>query len=156
MFGEPLPIMNSVVGNRGAVQPMYFQSPHTRLTLEQMYQQAGQPTQSSPYEDYKKVMESCTDSVRGKMAADERFQSVHAECENLIKQYLYEQVIPQILQTQPGLTAFERLYATAKQVREDCIRQEVQQAQEIERLLSDDLVQERLKEIRQEDAQRGQ
>lgn len=152
MFGESLPIMNNVVGSRSAFQPS-----GTKLTLEQMYQQAAgqiQP-QSSPYEEYKKVLSSCTEVVQEKIVSDMRFAGVHSECENLIKQYLYEQCIPRILETQSGMTAFEKLCSVTKQVRDECIQQDTQRAREIERLLNDELVQERLKEMREEEA-RGQ
>lgn len=150
MFDHTNPIMTSAVTNRTGYQPT-----SQKLTLEQQYQDLSRQMQSQqvmadPYSEYQQVLGSCSDLTREKIAADPRYVQIYTECDNAIKQYLYAQCIPAIIQTQEGRIIFEKLCDITKRLKEDNAKQEADRDRVIEKLLQDELVQERLKEMQAE------
>lgn len=131
--------------------PVYQQNPVTKFTVEQLqqYQQYQQPQQSlsDPYNDFKNLLNSCSDVVREKILIDQRFQQEYATCEELLKQVLYAKVIPEVLADQNGRIMFEKLFATAKTVKEELIQKDIQKEKMLEQLMSDEVVLRRLQEI---------
>ena len=129
------------------------QNPVTKFTVEQMqqyqnqYQQPQQQALSDPYNDFKNLLNSCSDIVREKILNDNRFQQEYATCEEVLKQVLYAKVIPEVLSDQNGRIMFEKLFATAKNVKEELVQKDIQKEKQLELLMNDEVVLRRLQEI---------
>lgn len=164
---EPLSIMTQTVANRSApvYTPNNYQAsqynvnPTTRLTIEQLQQLSNQYQQplpqtlqqtNDPYTSGSMLLAQCSDLVRAKIMQDPQYQQIDNECEILIKQYLYGNIIPQILNTQQGRIAFERWEQCIKELKQEYSKEEVAMTQNINVLLSDPVVMARLQELQQQ------
>lgn len=140
------------------LQTSNYHSPDTtRLTLEQEYNRLSnrmtQQTQSNAYADYINTLSSCSDMTRGRILEDERFNIIYAQCEAYLKEYLYSQALPYILETQQGRMAFEQLYATTKALKEEYTQRDLQKEKQLELLMQDEVVLRRLQELQNEQPQ---
>lgn len=140
--------------------PNYQYSPDTtRLTLEQEYNRlsnrmAPQQPQSTAYSDYVNVLNSCSDITRGRILEDDRFNNIYAQCEGYLKEYLYAQALPLVLETQQGRMAFEQLFAVTKALKEEYTQRDLQKERQLELLMQDEVVLRRLQELQQEQPQK--
>lgn len=130
----------------------------TRLTLEQEYNRLSNkptaPPPSNPYNDYVNVINSCSDVTKEKILTDERFVSTYNQCEACLKEYLYAQVIPQVLDIQGGRMAFEQLYLVTQKLKEEYSQRDKQKEKQLELLMQDEVVLQRLQELQA--AQQGE
>lgn len=133
----------------------------TRLTLEQEYNRLSNkmntnnsiPNESNPYNDYVNVLNSCSDVTKEKIITDGRFSAAYAQCEGYLKEYLYAQVIPQVLETQPGRIAFEQLYLISKNLKDEFSQKDRQKEKQLELLMQDEVVLKRLQELQMQTQQ---
>lgn len=130
----------------------YHNSPDTtRLTLEQEYNRnkVSQPqqNQSNPYSDYVNVFNSLSDVAKEKILADERFSSVYAQCEACLKEYIYAQALPYVLETQGGRISFEQLYSITKTLKDEMTQRDLKKEKQLELLMQDEVVLKRLQEL---------
>ena len=70
-----------------------------------------------------------------------------AECDKKIQATMEALVRPQVMQTQDGRVAFERLLASFRSVRDQGKQQEAQNMQRIQALMNDDVVRKRIEEL---------
>jgi len=143
---------NSAVRNPILQVPQYYSPDTTRLTLEQEYNRiankmAPQQNQQNAYTDYVNCINSCSDVTRGRILEDERFSEIYARCESYLKEYLYAQVLPYVLETQQGRVAFEQLYTTTKALKEEYTQRDLQKEKQLELLMQDEVVLRRLQEL---------
>jgi DNA-directed RNA polymerase specialized sigma54-like protein len=122
----------------------------TRFTMEQEYNRLRAP-QTSVYSDYLNVMNSCSDVTKGRITSDERFAASYAQCEMLLKEHLYTQVLPLVLESQDGRIAFEQLYNVAKNLKDEYTQRDVQKEKQLELLMQDEVVLKRLQELQKEE-----
>lgn len=139
-------------------QQSYNVNPYTRLTIEQQnylnqQQQQQYVTQNDPYTSGSTLLAQCSDLVRSKIMQDNRYKQIDYECEMMIKQYLYGNVIPQILNSQNGRIAFEKWEQTIKELKQEFSKEEVAMTQNINVLLNDPIVAARLQELQNQSQQ---
>lgn len=142
----------SVGGNQNAYTPPAT----TRLTIEQMqnlqqlqnqnYQQQ-MPQENDPYTEGTIQLAQCSDLVKQKIVGDSRYRQIDNEFENTIKQFLYANIIPQLLSNQQGRIAAERWCNCIKSLKQEYSQEEVALTQNMQMLLSDEVVQQRLREL---------
>lgn len=130
----------------------------TRLTLEQEYnrlinQMAPPQNQSNAYNDYLTTLNSCSDVTRNRILSDERFAAIYGQCELYLKEYLYAQALPYILETQQGRKAFEQLYVVTKSLKDEYNQRDMQKERQIELLMQDEIVLQRLQELQNNQSQ---
>lgn len=135
--------------------PNHYSPETTRLTLEQEYNRLSnrmtpQQNQSTAYTDYVNTLNSCSDITRGRILEDERFIGIYAQCEAYLKEYLYTQALPYVLETQQGRMAFEQLYSTTKALKDEYTQRDLQKERQLELLMQDEVVLRRLQELQAE------
>lgn len=123
----------------------------TRLTLEQEYNRLSNktvtPPPNNPYNDYVSIINSCSDVTKEKILTDERFVATYNQCEGCLKEYLYAQVIPQVLEIQAGRAAFEQLFLVTQKLKEEYTQRDKQKEKQLELLMQDEVVLQRLQEL---------
>lgn len=133
-----------------------YQNPNNiKLTVEQYQQQMqqNQQPQTNPYDDYLHTLSQCSETTRQKIIQDNRYKQASAECEELIKQSLYSEIIPKLLNYPQGKAMFERLYVVTKGLSEEYTQEEVAINQQMQMLLQDDVVLKRLQELQNQQSQ---
>lgn len=103
--------------------------------------------QSDPYQEFQILMSSCPPNIRYKIMNNDEYVKCDQECELLIKQAVEEAVIPQIINTPQGRIIFEKFLSIAKKLKEKYSQEEVETAEQLQKLMQDEVVQKRLKEI---------
>lgn len=103
--------------------------------------------QSDPYQEFQILMSSCPPNIRYKIMNNEEYAKCDQECELLIKQAVEEAIIPQILNTPQGRVVFEKFLGVAKKLKEKYSQEEVETAEQLQKLMQDEIVQKRLKEL---------
>ena len=130
-----------------------YLTPNTRLTIEQqnyLQQQQQVAPQNDPYTSGMTILSQCSDFVKSKIMQDYRYRQIDNECEMLVKQFIYASVIPQVLNTQGGRIAFERWENSIKQLKQDYSPEEakmIENMQNVQALMNDPVVMERLREL---------
>lgn len=115
--------------------------------IMRQYQQP-QPQQSNPYEDFKNIIGSCDESVKNGIFSDPQYQEINNHCERLIQTYMYNQMVPMVLQDPAGYDAFAKLVNTAKQLKQTYEAQAKNQVDELQKQLL--LTQQELAAMKQE------
>lgn len=142
-------------------QQSYNLNPYNRVTIEQQnylqqQQQQQYVNQNDPYTAGSTLLSQCSDLVRSKIMQDKHYQQVDAECEMLIKQFLYGNIIPQVLNSQQGRIAFEKWEQCIKELKQEYSKEEVAMTQNMNALLSDPVVVARLQELQNQQQQQQQ
>ena len=104
-------------------------------------QQPQQPEQSDPYNDFITEFNQCSNVVQASILENPEFKQCMAECDKKI------QATMEVMQTQDGRVAFERLLASFRGVRDQAKQQEAQNMQRIQALMNDDVVRKRIEEL---------
>lgn len=110
-------------------------------------QQPQQPEQSDPYNDFITEFNQCSNVVQASILENPEFKQCMAECDKKIQATMEALVRPQVMQTQDGRVAFERLLASFRGVRDQAKQQEAQNMQRIQALMNDDVVRKRIEEL---------
>jgi hypothetical protein len=115
----------------------------------QMQQQVPQQNvaQSDPYTDFESEFSKCSSSVQGRILNDAEFKQSMLECDKIIQATVERLVRPQVMQTQEGRVAFERLLATFRNIKDKYAKEEVENMERLQKLMQDDVVKQRLAEI---------
>lgn len=103
--------------------------------------------QSDPYQEFQILMSSCPPNIKYKIMNNDEYIKCDQECEMLIKQAVEEAIIPQILNTPQGRVVFERFLGVAKKLKDKFSKEEVETAEQLQKLMQDEVVQKRLKEL---------
>ena len=112
-----------------------------------MMPQVQQPEQSDPYNDFITEFGQCSNVVQATILEDPEFKQCMAECDKKIQATMESLVRPQVMQTQDGRIAFEKLLASFRGVRDKAKQQEAQNMQRIQTLMNDDVVRKRIEEL---------
>lgn len=153
---ESSALMNQIIANSsaGTYSPNAYANPVTKFSIEQYQNQLNQmqPTQqiqpqSNPYDDCIKLLSSCSDLVKQKIVNDKNYQQAENECELLIKQLWYAEIVPRVMQYQQGRIAFEQLLNVTKQLKQNYSQEEVQMTHNMQVLMQDEVVLARLREL---------
>lgn len=144
MFTSPSPLV-SPYGSQTQSQNPY----ETEMIMKQKYSDMARQQRviSNPYIDFQNEIQSCTPIVKDKILQDESYKSADYQCELLIQQAITDAIIPQLLNIPDARVAFEKLLATTRQLKAKYQQDEVSSAQAMQTLLSDPVVQQRLKEL---------
>lgn len=110
-------------------------------------QQPQQPEQSDPYNDFITEFNQCSNVVQASILENPEFKQCMTECDKKIQATMEALVRPQVMQTQDGRVAFERLLASFRSVRDQAKQQEAQNMQRIQALMNDDVVRKRIEEL---------
>ena len=110
-------------------------------------QQPQQPERSDPYNDFITEFNQCSNVVQASILENPEFKQCMAECDKKIQATMEALVRPQVMQTQDGRVAFERLLASFRSVRDQAKQQEAQNMQRIQALMNDDVVRKRIEEL---------
>lgn len=111
------------------------------------FSQNNMVPQSDPYQEFQILMSSCPPNIRYKIMNSEEYIKCDQECEMLIKQAIEEAVIPQILNTPQGRVSFEKFLGVTKKLKDKFSQEEVETAEQLQKLMQDEVVQQRLKEL---------
>ena len=103
--------------------------------------------QSNPYQEFQSLMNSCSSNIKYKIMNNEEYIQCDNECELLIKQAVEEAIIPQILSNPQGRVVFERFLGVTKKLKEKYSKEEMETAEQFQKLMQDEIVQKRLKEL---------
>ena len=103
--------------------------------------------QSDPYQEFQMLMSSCSPNIKYKIMNNEEYIKCDQECELLIKQAIEEAIIPQILSLPQGRVAFEKFLGVARKLKDKYIQEEVETAEQFQKLMKDEIVQQRLREL---------
>lgn len=111
-----------------------------------MQQQNNLP-QSDPYVDFENEFNKCSATVQKRVLDDPEFKSAMNNCDRLIQSAVETIVRPQVMQTQDGRMAFERMLATFRNVRDKYSQEEVKSMERFQQMMQDEVVQKRLAEL---------
>lgn len=164
MFNGPSPLAYPQYGKMNAQnnyswasnQNLNMNNPQeVELMMRQKFNQNSLPQnsmlpQSDPYQEFQMIMGSCPPNIRYKIMNNEEYVRCDQECELLIKQAVEEMIIPQILNTPQGRVTFEKFLGVAKKLKEKYSQEEVETAEQLQKLMQDEVVQQRLKELAKE------
>ena len=106
--------------------------------------------QTDPYLELQNELLNCSVTVRNKILNDKEYQICDNECELLLKQAVEEIFIPQILNTPKGRIALEKFVGTVKQLKEKYSQEEAKTNEQLQTLLNDEVVQNRMKQLSNE------
>lgn len=118
------------------------------MIMRQKWNESQQtPMQSDPYTQFQNEMYQCSPTVKNKIMNDDEYKQADYQCELLMKQALEEVLIPQLINTPNGRLAFERLAVITKNLKQRYIQEEVQANEQLQKLMSDEVVLNRLREL---------
>ena len=152
MFTNPSPLVypntmsqNSYLAN----QNQFPTNPkEMEMIMRQKWNESQQtPMQSDPYTQFQNEMYQCSPTVKNKIMNDDEYRQADYQCELLMKQALEEVLIPQLVNTPNGRLAFERLSAITKNLKQKYIQEEVQANEQLQKLMNDEVVLNRLREL---------
>ncbi len=103
--------------------------------------------QSDPYQEFQALMSSCSPNIKYKIMNNEEYIQCDNECEMLIKQAMEEAIIPQILLNPQGRLVFEKFLGVAKKLKDKYSKEEMDTAEQFQKLMQDEIVQKRLREL---------
>lgn len=156
MFTNPSPLVTSQYQQPRQTQPNI--SPNeVELMMKQKFQQppfnqygqVQQVPQVDPYSELQNELMNCSPTVRNKIVSDAEYRQCDLNCDMLLKQAIEEAIIPQLLNTSRGRMEFEKFSATVKQLKERYTREEISANEQLQALLTDEVVLKRVKELSQ-------
>lgn len=149
MFSNPSPIAGFSYPS-GSNGQQFINPREMEMVMKQKWNEPQQV--SNPYNDYIQELNSASPTVRNKILQTQEYNDIDAYCENLIKQAIYETIIPQLVNTQQGRNAFERLSFTTKKLKDYYTQEEVATNEQLQMLMKDEVVIKRLKELQKNES----
>lgn len=110
-------------------------------------QQSQMVNQSDPYSDFEIEFSKCSTTVQNRILNDAEFKQSMYECDRIMQATIEQIIRPQVIQTNEGRIAFERLLATFRNVKDKYSKEEADNMERLQRLMQDDVVKQRLAEI---------
>ena len=161
MFNNPSPLVYPSGNYRyGENRPSWSnQNPQeVELMMKQKFQQPNmqnqvqfQNYQTDPYLELQNELLNCSVTVRNKIISDREYQICDNECELLLKQAIEEIFVPQILNTPKGRVAMEKFVGVVKQLKEKYSQEEAQTNEQLQNLLNDEVVRQRMQQLSQQE-----
>lgn len=106
----------------------------SRLILEKEYKQwKNEETVRDVYSEYLSLLDSCSMIQKQKISTHPDFIEADRHCENALKQCLYAQAMPLVLNTPKGRELFERLVFVTKKIKDEIVKKELEKEKELEK-----------------------
>lgn len=109
--------------------------------------QQMQQQQSDPYSDFESEFNKCSSTVQNRILNDVEFKETMNNCDRLLQGAIEAMVRPQVIQTQEGRIAFEKMLATFRQLRDRYSQEEIKNMEKFQKIMQDEVVQKRLAEL---------
>lgn len=103
--------------------------------------------QSDPYTDFEIEFSKCSNVVQNKILNDPEFKQSMFECDRIVQAALERAIRPQVMQTNEGRIAFEKLLATFRNIKDGYAKEEAANMEKLQILMQDDVVRKRLAEL---------
>lgn len=159
MFSNPSPLVSpySYPAVQTEKRQWIPQNPQEiELMMKQKFQQPFQQNamdfqnyQTNPYLELQAELANCSITVRNKIVSDPEYKMCDNTCDVLLKQMIEEVFVPQVLNTSQGRIAMEKFVGVVKQLKEKYSKEEANTAEQLQTLLNDDIVKQRMQQLAQ-------
>lgn len=143
MFTNESPLVSGFRNDRPQYNPQEME-----MIMRQKWQNTI-PVQTDPLSDFENEFAQCSLSIQKRIREDEEFRQAENACDICIQQTIQQIVKPYIMQDMNARMIFERMLAVFRQTKDRYIREEATATEQLQKIMQDEVVQQRIKELNQ-------